>query len=439
MKLAVDRTYWFLSTGLPNSLLSQVLATAAGLLGGIALARSLGPELRGEFAIIILWPTMLSIAGELGLSFAFAYYAGQERANMGALWNGALLVSLVVGGFFALAGAWAVPTLIPGLSEGTVAGLQLTFAAIPFMNGAGYQSYLLLGAGHLSASNLIRLYLALSYSLGIVLMAALGMASLQNLSILFLISQASGCGVATLLVVRHLRPQWDFQPRLFPGLLRYGMKAYFSSIAGQANLRLDQLVMTSLVAPVQLGYYVVAVAIGSTVTPLFSALAITVLPRTIQAGNRLAGGRQAVRYFQLGLAFGLPVIAMGILAIPWAIEKFFGAAYLPAAAPAQLLMVASLFQGQNAVMGNGLRGLGHPGKSTFAEGVGLLVTMFLLVALLPVFGIMGAAVASLCAYAFVTAAQLYFIARIAGFGLGDFLTVRLNHSVKGSWLGGWRL
>ena len=191
----------------------------------------------------------------------------------------------------------------------------------------------------------------------------------------------------------------------------------------QANLRLDQLLMTTLVSSEQLGLYVVAVAVSGVFSPLYTALAVVVLPRVTRADSLVAGGRQAVRHVQLGIIIGFPLTVVGVMVMPWLLPLLFGRDYGRAIVPAQVLLVAAIFQGTNIVLGNSLLGLGHPGKTAVAEGAGLVVTIGLLLALLPSLGGLGAAIASLSAYALVMLMQTAFVRRAAGLAWRDFWVV----------------
>ena len=106
-------------------------------------------------------------------------------------------------------------------------------------------------------------------------------------------------------------------------------------------------------------------------------------------------------------------------ATPWLVPAVFGAAYRGAILPAVVLLAASLFQGANAVIGNGFRAIGLPGHSALAEVAGFALTLGLLALLLPRFGAAGAAVGSLVAYASVTGIQTVFLCHASGLSARD--------------------
>ena len=57
---------------------TQIGTQAIGLLTGILVTRWLGPDGRGQLAVIISWPSMLAYLGNLGLPVALTYAAARE-------------------------------------------------------------------------------------------------------------------------------------------------------------------------------------------------------------------------------------------------------------------------------------------------------------------------------------------------------------------------
>ena len=67
------------------------------------------------------------------------------------------------------------------------------------------------------------------------------------------------------------------------------------------------------------------------------------------------------------------------------------------------------------------RGLGYPGMGAWAEGAGLIVTLVLLFALLPLWGAVGAAIASLSSYMVVFVVFIYLFSRQLGISIMAFV------------------
>jgi len=59
----------------------NVAAVAAGGLGGIIIARAVGPTVRGEYAAVTAWMGVLQIVGGVGQPAAVVYYVAREPSR----------------------------------------------------------------------------------------------------------------------------------------------------------------------------------------------------------------------------------------------------------------------------------------------------------------------------------------------------------------------
>ncbi len=398
--------------GLPNTLLITGLTAIIGLISGILLARTLSPFERGEFAAVLLWPGILALLGEFGLGFAFSFYIGRQKDQIDGLWSLAWSVSLIWGSLLAIVGFFSIPLMI-NLSEEAILCLKLNLLTVPISLLTGYSCYLLLGSKYVFEYNIARFFNAALYTFCIIIIALMEYSSVKIYTMIFILAQIVTCLVSIHLIFSRLKPKFKWQLYLIRPVFTYGGKAHLSSMAAQMNLRLDQLLMTSWISVAQLGFYAIAVSFSSLIMPLFSALSIVTLPSVTQSGDLKTSCQHLIRYFKIGLVIGIPAIILGIVSTPWLLPYLFGMQYLQSVILAQILLVAVLFQGSNIILANGLRGLGHSGKPAISEGVGLIVNIILLALLLPRLGPLGAALASLIAYALVAFVQIFFVVRIA--------------------------
>lgn len=399
-------------SSLPATLLSTGLTAAAGALSSIVLARTLGPIERGELATVLLWPLAIGILGELGLGLAFAYFVARDGSLLNGLWTLGWVVSLGWGSILALASRVLLDRFLV-LSDPARDVFFITLSTVPISLATAFQSYLLLGIGELAAFNVVRASAVALWVAGVCAIAFRGRASVPAYAIAWFVSQVLTFAIVTAWLVLPRRPRWEWRTSLLRPVAVYGAKTYASSLTGQMTLRLDQMLMTALGASAVLGVYVVAVAVASITSPLFTALAIVVMHRRPGGAPREAG-RHVLECLQLAFLFGVPLSLLLAVAAPWLVPLVFGAAYRDAVLPAAILLAAGVFQGSNAVLGNGLRALGLPGRPARAEAAGFALTLGLLALLLPRFGAAGAACASLVAYAAVMAIQTGFLCRSSG-------------------------
>ena len=403
-----------------GTLLSTLIPALAAVTSSVTLARTLGPFARGEMAAILLWPLVLGILGDPGVSFALSFLVSRDRESATGLWTIGLLVAFVWGGVLAVAGGAILTAALP-MSGSALPALRLALASVPLTLVLSFGCHLLLGCGRLGASNLVRGSGLVLYAAGVVALAASGRGSLLTYAAAWVAAQGAASLLAAVLVLREVGGGLRWRPDLWSPVFSYGARVYASAIAAQASLRLDQLMMSVLGLTAQLGVYVVAVSVASATGPFFSALAIVALHRATASSSGLDAARDIRGVLRACLFLGVPMIAAASLLAWPLVPAVFGRPYAHAVLPAQILLVATFFQGANAILGNTLRGLGLPGRPAAAEGLGSLLTVCLLVWLLPRFGALGAAAASLVAYGLVAFVQFRFVQKATGLTAREIL------------------
>jgi O-antigen/teichoic acid export membrane protein len=101
------------------------------------------------------------------------------------------------------------------------------------------------------------------------------------------------------------------------------------------------------------------------------------------------------------------------LVAPWLIPRVFGPGYASVVPLLWILTPAGVFLACNQVTGDMLRGRKRPQIVALAQGLAAIFTVILLVALLPVAGVYGAAIASAVAYGVALAVMLLALRRIS--------------------------
>jgi O-antigen/teichoic acid export membrane protein len=169
------------------------------------------------------------------------------------------------------------------------------------------------------------------------------------------------------------------------------------------SYKLDQLVLSFVVAPSALGLYAVAASVGDIIVPVSASAGYVVLARVAAARGRNVGATLLP-----ALAFCLAVagaLAGGaIIAADDVIALLFGADFAEAVTPMRILLVGAVALAVSTVVGDTLRGLGRPLDPARAEVLGVITTIALLAALVPSRGIEGAAIASTISYTVVMTA-----------------------------------
>ncbi len=402
----------------------NLLLMGASLLSGSLAAHLLGPTGRGQLAAIQLWPLAIMTIGSGGLVEAVSYYSGRFREQSGVFGITAMGMLTVLAIPLVLIGIVAMPHLLAAEPSRIVTEAQVYMFVVPILFFINIPLAMLRGRGEMRVWNVLRLTQPIGYVV-ILLVAAF----LPSNRVTFVAFAMFGWIAAHVLLSLALL-RWRLPgPHRFDGeqvgpLMRYGALSISATTPSWLNGRMDQLVMGAFLSPQLLGLYAVAVAWSLAVTPVSNAFAQVILPRLtgahdsadaaerLCATSRIASGINAL----MGVGF--------LLITPLAVNVVFGPSFAPAIPATMVLVVAAVCLGMNQFLEEAVRGLGRPGLATVAELCGFAVTAVGLAVLLPRFGILGAALASLLSYATVLVMLVVILRRRLGLRPRDLLLPR---------------
>jgi O-antigen/teichoic acid export membrane protein len=374
------------------------IASAAGAgLGGIIVARALGPEMRGEYAAVTAWFGVALMIGGMGQPAALCFHVAHDPGNARSYVATSRAMMLVTG-IAALAGGILLAPLLARGNAGLTVAYRIAFAtSIVAFVGASYTFSL--QAKNLRWWNTVRVSQPV-FSLALLVV-------LWRLRMLTLIA-----AVIVLAFTMCLQLGWAYyrcrsaglapghaQARLVRPLTRYGSAQIVALTPAALNAQLDQLVLSQAVPPAALGRYAIAVSCTLLPIPLVSAIGNVAFPR-LASRRRVDGLARRMQW--LGI-LGSACAAAGALVpldlvAPWLIPRVFGPGYSGVVPLLWILTPAGVFLACNQVTGDILRGRKRPLVVARAEGLAAVFTVVLLVVLLPVAGVYGAAIASAVAY-----------------------------------------
>src|SRR2546421_12169002 len=129
---AEEPIYGSFVSGVALTFVTRVLMLGGVFCAGIIIARRLGPEGFGAFAVLSVTVALALQIGSAGLPSANTYFIARDRKTLGPIWANAIVFGLALGILLALAViaiAWLKPTLFGGVS---ITLLAIVAASIPF-------------------------------------------------------------------------------------------------------------------------------------------------------------------------------------------------------------------------------------------------------------------------------------------------------------------
>jgi O-antigen/teichoic acid export membrane protein len=425
---------------LRRSVTGRLMARTAGLnmattmtigLGGIVVARALGPAMRGEYAAITAWFGIACIVGQMGLPAALCFYVAKDpqRARDYVATARAMMIAT---GLVAFIGGLV---LAPILSRGNpivADGYRIAFAtSVVTFVGVAY-TYAL-QARHLLQWNLVRAMGPVLSLLALCALYVLGRLTLETALLVLAVTLALQLGWGYWYCRRSSLAPGRARLSLFRPLAAYGIAQIAALTPATLNAQLDQLVLSQTVAAADLGRYAVAVSLTSLPMPLVAAIGNVAFPQlAAQRGVTDATRRMQDRAVVASAGIAAAILVPLALIAYWLIPFLFGEGYRGAVPLLWILTPGAVFLACGQVVGDLLRGRNHPTVVAWAQGLAAVFTVILLVALLPIVGVYGAAIASTAAYGAALAVMLHSLRHLPRHARGSGWVPAVSETVASS-------
>jgi O-antigen/teichoic acid export membrane protein len=364
---------------------------------GVILARTLGASGRGELAALLLGPMLITSVGALGASEALTYFAAANRRALPDLVTAGRRL-WVVQSLVCAAATLGVTWMLVTRWDASHVYVLLAAAIVPFYLGTNYALALVQGIQAFTAFNVVRVMVPAIAFIGLSAGAAAGSLNVETALAIYVGTQGVTAIVAAAVVHKWRVGRGAVGAGWVRRVLAYGVRSHVSFVATTVNERLDQAVIAFLLAPALLGLYVVAGTLTSLTMLVASTLSLVALPSIARHEAGLLRDRAIIRLVRSSVAVAVATSAVVFAFVPFLIHTFFGSAFDGAAGVARILLVAAIFLATSRLLAAVLRGMNEPLRAGVGDAVGVAVMLVALPVLLPLFGLTGAAVASLAAY-----------------------------------------
>jgi O-antigen/teichoic acid export membrane protein len=387
---------------------TRIMLQASGLLTSVLIARILGPEGRGAYAVAVAVGAMGVQFTNLGLHSSNTYLVARERALLPALVSNSFYASLILGGIVAACSAcmfFLKPHWAP--IQGPLLWLSLVW--IPLGLYYLLLQNLLLGINEVNVYNKIELVTKL---LSIALMAALLVAGTVTPDIIFVVSlMVLMVGVVWAYVALGKQDlQFGcFSFQLFRANIGYSLRGYAAALFAFIALRVDLLIIQYMLGTEHSGHYSVAVALADAVYLLPVTVGTILFPQLSGMTNETEKWKFA-RKVATVVGFVMMVLALLASLTATAIVKFlYGYAFLPAVPAFIALMPGVVILSVNSLLMNYLASAGMPSIVVYSSLMAAMTNVGLNFALIPELGIVGAALSMTASCLLMLAISLFYI------------------------------
>lgn len=425
---------------------TKVVAFAISLATTLVISRVLGPAGKGEYVAVLAVPGLLGAIGVFGLPSAVNYFSARGTSVRGLLEVGLILTAILSAILIALVWIsmpwleqvlhWVYPTAIhvwyvPGggkvigstLDRSTADMVEVVLIVIPAALLTTFAASVLYGRQQVRTYSAILIgqgAITLVLSTLLVAVFRFGVPGAVASSIVVTWLAAAADVVAVGLLARRMPPGSRVSYR---GLAGYGFKVYPASITSYFNYRIDtyiiQAVMLSPEAP--LGLYSMAVTMAELIFYVPDSVTMIFLPR-------VAGLPQAEADALLPRVSRLTVLMTVLAALALVPTAWLGIhLVLPNSTTVSafyVLLPAVISLSVSKVMSSYVAGRGRPGPISVGSVIAVCVNIAANLILIPIYGIVGASLASLISYTASAAILLAVACRLSRHSLWQLIVPR---------------
>jgi len=406
-KFAKDTTITFVT---------RILTLILGLVSSVIIARFLGPEGKGVYALAVLLPSLIVTFANLGIGQAAVYYIGRGKYPPKEIFGNNIILSLVLGTFSVIIGLLIVfffqNLVFPGIAR---CYLLLMLVLIPLDLFFSYVNMMLLGLQRIKEYNAISIGKTITF-LGLIAIALWGLKIDIIGAILANIMATLLADVLLLFKAKRVANGISFQlnKAYIKESFLYGIKAQLSNILSFLYLRLDIFLIGALMSPLAVGYYSVAVGIAEKLWLIPQSASTVLFPKVASEKDE----KRRKEFTPLVSRATLFVTSLGALAVyflsRWVILFLFSKAYLPAVRALQILLLGIVATSGSMPLGNDLAARGKPILNAYCNMVAVIVNLSLNLIWIPKFGIEGAAWATSVSYGIAFIGRILLYCRLSG-------------------------
>jgi O-antigen/teichoic acid export membrane protein len=409
---------------------TNVVIQGFAVVQGIIIARLLGPTGRGEYAAVVLWPSVFAALGIFGTNTALARAAA--RTDQGsAITRTAVSFALITSAISGLLCYFCLPHLLPG-TEQHLLGLSKVFVPFIVLNHLALNLLALdQGTGNFRRFNLTRLALYPVYVAFLVVMLIRDIRQVKWAAIGLLSANLAVVVVRLLWVAKDLIP-WR---RLYCSAEMVRDSIHFGLVGAAMPLHLqaDKAILLWLLGTKDLGLYTVALSASLAMACITSAAGMVSFTVATQAGQG-QGFETLATTFRISALLWLVGGSILAAVMPFLLPLVYGVEFAPAVNPARLLIVGSALAGLANLLDQAMRGQGRAFIGLEGRVAGLAAIVALGSVLARQWGLIGMCLAFVAGQLVCLSVFVYCAIRHYGQGMGVIRALVIKWSDVGELL-----
>ncbi|HAW50653.1 TPA: hypothetical protein DCX16_06870 [bacterium] len=375
---------------------AQVIGVFCLTIWGMINARVLGPEGKGVVTLVFLYPELFYTLFWLSLALPYLHHIGRGKYRLGNFAANSLLFAGVLGGLailiFWLTFILAREQLYPGV-RGIY--LAITMLLTPAIMLIYYFCSILQGSYNIHNYNIVWLIWRIGGCFLIVLLVLILRLGVWGAIIGGGIAISGAAIVSIYLVARITKKEdWQIHPELVKETLIDGVKLHIGGITTFLRSRANIFLLNYYLGVREVGFFSVAIAISEVLYLIPQATSTVLWPKAASADEKEAGRLTALvcRHTLFWTIISVIILALGA---KFFVLIFAGKAFFPVVLPLIILVPGTVFFSLAVNLGSLIIRYRKFLLATYISFSLAVVNILVLIFLIPRYGIIGAALATL--------------------------------------------
>ncbi|MBN2214129.1 MAG: polysaccharide biosynthesis C-terminal domain-containing protein [Bacteroidales bacterium] len=365
---------------------------------GIVLPRLLGPQVLGKLNTYLALAGIVYSFTHLGMRSSLLIHLGKKGYDQAQIIGAAFYVFLLsvtlsvlmLAGFFFYLSNDRYPVAI----------IIVVCLLNPFEFIISYLSGYSLSHGRIRYFNRLQWLPKIIHLLGVLVMVGYFRMRVQGAILAIIIANL----LTVVAVFRSVRPLDQgihlapFPVHVIQSLLKYGIVYALAFMIIRLNYRIDILILKRLSEIAEVGYYSLGANVAETIWQLPIAAGLVLMAESANAKDQAVVTGQLCQTLRISLMIVFLAAIVLYLIAPWLVTFLFGEKFIPSIPVIRTILPGILFFTVLKIMNSQFVGTGKPQLTIYALLPSLLVNVLMNLYLIPLYGGIGAAIATDISY-----------------------------------------
>lgn len=399
-----------------KTFMRQVASIFIQLCSITIVARGLGVEGNGLYALAILLPTFMAMFLSIGLTSSNIYFVAKKEFSLSTIYTTTISMGVIIVTIGLTCGFLLVKLyrdiIFPNIPFEV---LTIALFIFPFSLMNTFQLSFLQAIEDFSTYNIVSLVQPIVFLFMIYSLYIFDLLNLKNTVLSSLISPLFVLVISTFYVVKK---GYAFKLSNYSGIymkrsLSYGLRSHMSNLVAFVNYRADIFLLSLLATPISVGLYHVAVQIVERLWILSQVMNAVLFPQFVALHQEDVKRVELIaKAFKVVII--LTLVASLLLSIfgYYAIGLFFGEDFLDAYYAILFLIPGVVFGAGSKILGNAIAAKGKPEINMYTSVFAMVLNIILNIFLIPEYGFIGAAIATSISYTANSILKVWIVNRI---------------------------